>query len=95
MTPKTAVTPKIAQTVLENCMCLRVQRASRVVDAFADPRNTSILRPSGKSSATQCPGLKPTFRRKMTHSFDQLVGPAKQRQREIDSERVGRFEIDD
>ena len=31
----------------------------------------------------------------MTHSFDQLVGPAKQRQREIDSERVGRFEIDD
>ena len=36
MTPKTAVTPKMAQTVLENCMCLRVQRASRVVGRMFD-----------------------------------------------------------
>jgi len=36
MTPKTAATPKMAQTVLENCMCLRVQRASRVVGRMFD-----------------------------------------------------------
>ena len=36
MTRKTAVTPKMAQTVLKNCMCLRVQRASRVVGRMFD-----------------------------------------------------------
>jgi len=36
MTRKTAVTPKMAQTVLKNCMCLRVQRASRVVGKMFD-----------------------------------------------------------
>ena len=41
--PKAAVTPKIAQTVLENCMCLRVQRASRVVGRIFD----NAFRPLG------------------------------------------------
>src|SRR6516225_1641350 len=36
MTRKTAVTPRMAQTVLKNCMCLRVQRASRVVGRMFD-----------------------------------------------------------
>ena len=36
MTPKTTVTPKMAQRVLKNCMCLRVQRASRVVGRMFD-----------------------------------------------------------
>src|SRR5215469_7916874 len=43
MTPKTAANDKMAQTVLKNCMCLRIQRASRVVGRMFD----DALRPQG------------------------------------------------